>query len=183
MITRKILITAALLLSSLLSWGQRTSAGTSAATLRGGYTGGGECASLMFSHYTLNGIYEIGVAGHGYTKPTSIDVDMPYGDFNVEAAYLWRLGGDYTHRFNVYGGFGGFIGYRIYDLGHKLPDDAYTGLKNSDFTYGLFPQLDVEYYIGDRLAVLLTGQVPVNFVSEIKSQIHYQGSLGVRFSF
>ncbi len=180
---KKAIFTAALLLLSLLSWGQRTSVGTKAASLRGGYTGGGVCAEAMFTRFTLNGFYELGLSYRGYSKPTSIDVDMPYCDISLDGSLDWRIAGDYTHQFNCYLGAGIFLGYRVYDMGGALPDDAYTGLKGSDFTYGVFPQAEMEYYVGPKVAILLSGKAPLNIVSEIKSQVHFQGTLGVRYSF
>lgn len=158
---------------------QRTLSGQSALGLSARYNGTSVGAEAFFSQYTLNGYWQAGITGDLFDVPLSAGVEMDYLDVSLKGGYAYRLTGARSRSVNLYGGGGVFAGVEWMDPEIKLPGYIDIGLPSVVFLYGIYARAMVEVFMGTRMALTLSGEVPVNFSSKI-TMLHWGVLAGIK---
>lgn len=88
---------------------------------------------------------------------------------------------------NFYAGGSLMVGIEYFDPFRKVPDDVVVILPSGSgpafrkFIFGLCPRLEMELYMGPRVALVLAGRAPVTFGSQT-GWLHGTASLGLRIN-
>lgn len=173
------IIGAMLMFFSIPASAQRTISGQSALGLSARYNGTSVGAEAFYSQYTLNGYWNVGITGDLYATPLSTGDKMSYMDVAAAGGYMFRLVGTRNRAFNLYAGVGVFAGVEWIDPASRLPKHIVTGLPTVQFLYGVYMRMGVECFLGTRVALTLSGVLPVNFSSKI-TMLHYGGEAGIK---
>lgn len=95
--------------------------------------------------------------------------------------WMYRLLGTYNRTFSMYAGGSAFIGANSYQTFKSLPAELLGGFPPVEFIYGIQPEIDLEIFLSQKVALTIGVQSPVTFGSSLKTDIwHLSGSLGVR---
>lgn len=97
--------------------------------------------------------------------------------------WRYRVLGTYNRALSFYAGADIFLGLNQYEVFRSLPEELTTGLPGCEFIYGVTPELELEFFVGRRTALVLGAQLPVALGSSISSdKWNLTGSLGIRFN-
>lgn len=171
-----------LLLVTTKANGQRTmrSQNLISAEFRTPFTGatdlGGE---LSWGQYLLNSYWQVSLNGCTHGKLLSTSDRLEYLQALVSGQYMYRLVGTRSRSVSLYGGGGVFLGYEFYDPWGKIPTNLDIGIGSGTFLYGVLAKVELEIFLTKRLAVILSGQTPINFSSPL-GWIRWQVGAGVR---
>ena len=164
--------------ASLSFWAaaQRTTAGQGMLSLDGGYP----CAaSLSYGQYLPSSLWEAGAFAQYRSYYINSEYSMPYYPVGVFGNWMYRIISTRSRVFNVYAGAGVFLGWEFYDPEKTLPDFISSSLIDGAFLYGVNPKIQAEVFFTRRIAVILSGNAPINFTSSC-AWIQPCGSIGFR---
>ena len=142
-------------------------------------------AALQFGRYTHNGYWDFVAQAHFYDEygdgASSLD-NSNVGDWFVGGGYMFRLLGTRERALSLYAGIDGFAGYekiqRWYEDGMVgSPEENASGL-----AFGVSPKVELEVYPFKKLAFLVSGGAPMNFLSE-KQMFRVSFGVGARYCF
>lgn len=157
---------------------QRTMQGNIITNMEGAWTGSGPAAEISAGKYTIGGLWDTGITGRTYMADVINEADavsMQYAHICAKASYLHRLIATRSRGLNLYAGAEVFAGAEMDDPFKKIA----TMERGNTFIYGLSPALEIETYIGRRLAVILNAKAPVSFSSRYGA-IRYQIGAALR---
>lgn len=92
---------------------------------------------------------------------------------------MHRLAGTRRRSVNLYGGGGVFMGAEVLDPMSRLPKDTVLGIGKTAFLYGVYAGLSAEFFIVEKVAVMASALVPLNFSSGIR-MLNYDFGLGLK---
>ena len=136
-------------------------------------------AKAEYGQYTLGGFWSVGASGHFYDAPTSSKYNLEYVHCYVFGGYMHRLVGTRRRSVNLYGGGGVFMGAEVLDPMSRLPKDTVLGIGRTAFLYGVYAGLSAEFFIVEKVAVMASALVPLNFSSGIR-MLNYDFGLGLK---
>ena len=185
---RRLLLTAGLLLVSLLSVAQRTSSGEHQIAFTAGTTFSHYGGEVLYGRYLLRGYWFGGLGFHN-----RIEIDAPSGEkvffprLQGRGGYMHRLLSTYSRALSLYGGGDAFIGVEMLDLYRTLSGATLRSFHNSGFhdyrfIYGVAPRLELELFLSPSFAVLAEGRVPLCFGSPFPV-LGWELSAGARVNF
>ncbi len=103
--------------------------------------------------------------------------------WTLAGGWMYRIAGAYSRKVSLYCGGCAFLGYNSYELFKSLPEEMDAGYPSGEFIYGIRPEVDLEWFVFRKAAVVLGVQSPVTFGSSLKTDIwHLTASLGIRFN-
>lgn len=181
----KLLIIVFLFCSSVVVYGQRTMPGQFFFGVNCSYTfteGMSYGAELQVGQYMKKSYWDLAVVASNRTCATSLGQRMDLSHLYVRGGAKYRLFSTSGRSFCFYAGGGAFVGMEFYDMFLRLPSNYVTGLSEYAFLYGLYAGLDMEMYIARKIALVLSGSMPVNFSSP-GAKFNFEAGVGVRFLF
>ena len=160
---------------------QRTAAGVPFSTLSAMPLPHSPAASLSAGAYTLHGYWEASLRGDLHPAALSTgEALLRYGRFTAGASYMVRLAATDRRTVNLYAGAGIFAGYEVADLFRAMPPEVETPLKEGAYVFGAAPTAEAEFYLFPGLALTLSGQLPVTFLTQFRT-LSGAFSVGVRW--
>ena len=136
-------------------------------------------AIAEYGQYTLGGFWTVGASGHFYDAMTSSKYNLEYVHYYAFGGYMHRLAGTRRRSVNLYGGGGVFMGAEVLDPMSRLPKDTVLGIGKTAFLYGVYAGLSAEFFIVEKVAVMASALVPLNFSSGIR-MLNYDFGLGLK---
>lgn len=136
-------------------------------------------AMAEYGQYTLGGFWTVGASGHFYDAMTSSKYNLEYVHCYAFGGYMHRLAGTRRRSVNLYGGGGVFMGAEVLDPMSRLPKDTVLGIGKTAFLYGVYAGLSAEFFIVEKVAVMASALVPLNFSSGIR-MLNYDFGLGLK---
>jgi hypothetical protein len=139
--------------------------------------------------------YHIGAAYSVYTKNANRwviggeylhkkydykDMQIPVEQFTAEGGYYLKFLSDRRKTFFLSLGLSALAGYETSNRSEKLLPDGSTLLDKDYFIYGGALTLELETYLTDRVALLLSARERALFGSDI-GKFHTQVSVGLKF--
>ena len=108
------------------------------------------------------------------------DTKIPVAQFTAEGGYYFKILSDARKIVFVYAGASALAGYEAVNWGKKVLHDGSTLHDRDAFIYGGALTLELEAYLTDRIALLVSARERALFGSDI-GKFHTQVSLGVKF--
>ena len=139
-------------------------------------------AEAFFQQYTLNGYWEAGLYGADFSAPLSIGDNLRYWDVSARGGYQFRIAATRGRGLNWYLGGGVQAGIEYLDPLRALPSYYDLGRSRISFQYGLYAATVLEIFLGMKVAILVTGELPVSFAPCIK-HLHPAAGLGLKYLF
>lgn len=136
-------------------------------------------AKIAFGQYTLGGFWETGANAHFYDAVTNTGYSLEYMHTYASGGYMFRLAQTRKRSINLYTGGGVFFGCEILDPLGKLPREIVFNGNRSEFLYGIYAGLSSEFFVTERLSLLIDAFVPLNFSSRIRL-LNYDVGLGLK---
>ena len=139
-------------------------------------------AQIHYGQYLLSSCWKAGVSAMQLTGTDSDGYSVPYAHVAAYGEWMYRLAGTRNRMLNLYGGGGVFLGYEAY--GPWDEQWSLSGGQGSDgaFLYGLQAGLEAEFFFTRKLALVISGKVPVNFSSPY-GWLHATAGAGLRMNF
>ena len=161
---------------------QRTASGQNSLAISALLHGKSVGAEAFFQQYTLNGYWEAGLYGADFSAPLSIGGDLRYWDLLAKGGYQFRVAATRGRGVNWHLGGGILTGIEYLDPLRALPSYYDLGRNKVSFQYGLYARTVLEIFLGMRVAILLSGELPVSFGTCV-SHFHPNAGLGLKFLF
>ena len=108
------------------------------------------------------------------------DMQIPVEQFTAEGGYYLKFLSDRRKTFFLSLGLSALAGYETSNRSEKLLPDGSTLLDKDCFIYGGALTLELEAYLTDRIALLVSARERALFGSDI-GKFHTQVSLGLKF--
>ena len=148
-----------------------------------GFSGHGDSGvDVSFGKYRMYSLWNAGAAASLLSCSLGDAGDMRYSQTIAYGEWLWRLWCTRNRLFSIYAGAGAFLGCEEYDPFGQLPDYIDTGLGKAAFLYGAHAKAQVEIFVIRKMAVVLTGTLPVNFTSPT-ARTNANIQTGIRMNF
>jgi hypothetical protein len=171
------------------TWGkpahaQRTMSGQNMITLYGftPFTGSSDLGGeLCWGRYQMNSYWKVKADAESSSHRLKTGHTMNACTVTLGSSYMHRLACTRSRNVSLYAGGGVFIGYEIYDPLKKLPKYINTGLPAGNFLYGINANIEGEFFILKRLALVVYAELPVNFSSPL-SKVRYRAGAGIRIN-
>ncbi len=121
----------------------------------------------------------------GDTLPSDV-ADEPMFDHvqaSVYGGWRWRFISSYSRAFNVYAGADAFVGLNKLQVLRKLDEEMKIACPDEEFAYGVVPEVEMEIFLGRRVALLLGVQCPITLGTSLQTDTwNLTGTLGLRFN-
>ena len=102
---------------------------------------------------------------------------------SVYGGWRWRFISSYTRAFNVYAGADAFVGLNKLQVLRKLDEEMKIACPGEEFAYGVVPEVEMEIFLGRRVALLLGVQCPITLGTSLQTDTwNLTGTLGLRFN-
>ena len=102
---------------------------------------------------------------------------------SVYGGWRWRFVSSYTRAFNVYAGADAFLGMNKLQVLRKLDEEMKIAAPDEEFAYGVVPEVEMEIFLGRRVALLLGVQCPITLGTSLQTDTwNLTGTLGVRIN-
>lgn len=102
---------------------------------------------------------------------------------SVYGGWRWRLISTYSRVFNVYAGADAFVGVNKLQVLKKLDEEMKIACPDEEFAYGCVPEIEMELFLGRRVALLLGVQCPITLGTSLQTDTwNLTGTLGLRFN-
>ncbi len=145
--------------------------------------------TLEGGQYLLNSYWKAGVSAVDWNQRYSVPDGTPGREwfdhihYTLQGGWMLRLAGSYSRSFSLYGGASAFIGCHSYNGFRPLPAEYTLGCTGAEFVYGLFPEIELEWYPFRRTAFTLSVRSPFTFSSSLETDLwHLTGAVGLRFN-
>lgn len=142
---------------------------------------------IHVGQYILNSYWKAGISVLDWNqkvndaKGTLKGLYFDHIHWKAHGGWMYRLCGTYERTVSLYGGGSIFLGANSYQMFKRLPDELLGGFPPVEFIYGIQPEIDLEIFLSQKVALTIGIQSPVTFGSSLKMDIwHLSGSLGVR---
>ena len=139
--------------------------------------------------YLGNSLWKAGVRAvdwnHRISSDTEVDHDELFDHiaWSLYGGWRYRLLCTYNRALSLYLGGDTFIGLNQYEALRKLSEELSTRLPGCEFIYGVCPEIELEIFVSQNVALTLGAQLPVTLGSSLKSdKWNLTGSLGVRIN-
>lgn len=166
-------------------WAQRTMRGEyflSAQALSGTVPPSVTGAEVSFGQYLLSSYWKAGVTASSFSGYTLSRPEAGYAHLAAYGDWMERIAATRNRMLNIYAGGGVFLGYEAYTP-QTAPVVSETGeQKEGAFLYGVHAGLEAEFFVMKRLALVISGKVPVNFTSP-HGWLHGSAGAGLRYNF
>ena len=139
---------------------------------------GGE---LLYSRYTLGGMWNAGIRATDYLLSTTSDYDLEALQLTATASYMQRVASTRSRRLNLNLGGGMFVGYEFLDPFGSLPEYIETDLDDGQMVFGVIARSEIEFFITRQLAVIGAASIPLSFRSNA-GWFHWEAGIGIRFN-
>ncbi len=119
--------------------------------------------------YLLNSLWSVGAMAIDRNQRVSISNGTSEEDYYdhlmwaIHGGWKYRFIHSYSRAFNLYIGARAYLGANHYEVFKSLPAELDGGFPTAEFIYGVQPELECEIFMGSRLALLLSAQIPVTF--------------------
>lgn len=186
-IRRHIILSLVIILSAacLSSYAQRTMRGQYFVDLGVRYPVG---AQVSVGQYLIPAYWKAGVelmrmreylkAG-GAVEELSLDIWQA----KAQGEFMYRLVSTRSRALSLYGGAGVWIGAEAVDPLYRVPEDIIISLdRKYTFVTGVTPKIEMEVFMGNHVALVLGGQLPLAFMSRIRV-VSAQATAGIRVAF
>lgn len=184
-VRRYILFVFAVVLAAAPASAQRTMPGQSFVDLRGTFPIGG---GVSYGQYLVSSYWKAGVGTmrqREYLRVDGIVGETPLDVWQAKAEgdFMYRLVSTRSRIFSIYGGGGLWLGAEKVDPFRTLPSDVIVDLDGQyRFIFGATPRLELEFFIGNHVAVLVGGRLPCAVFSQIRV-VTLQADAGLRVAF
>lgn len=142
-----------------------------------GYAGAG--GSIAYGQYGINHYWDAFAGLYPNDIALSTSGRMDYWHAVTGAGYMYRLLSVRSRLVSLYAGGKGFIGLEYYDPLGKVPDNIITGLPETRFIYGISPSVEIEFFILNKVALVIRTEVPLTVSSMIRT-VYFLGGGGLR---
>lgn len=143
------------------------------------FLSGGE---ISYGQYLLKSYWKAGISGiqypvksDGFSQDSSVHIV-------AQGQWMYRLAGTRNRQLNLYGGGGVFLGCEAMGRWADLFSEEFEEDNRYSFLYGIRADLEAEFFLTRRTALVLGGSVPVNFSSG-NGNIRWNAGAGVRINF
>lgn len=181
---KKLLFVVIALAFCLTASAQRTSPGQYEASINASlFTDQG--GSLQFGIYSDYGYWDTGVEAHfydEYTSGASALKNSNVGEWYARGGYMFRALSSRDRVISFYIGGGILAGYEKVQRWYK---SGYVGDEEenvSAISCGIYPKAELEVFPFEKLALVFSAAVPVNFMSE-KQMARVTAGAGIRYCF
>lgn len=164
---------------------QRTMRGQVFVDLAGGWPVG---AAVSGGCYTLPGYWRAGLEALRMREYLRLDGTVGDATLDVwqaraQGGYMYRLAAARSRVVSLYGGGTAWVGIESVDPLRQLPDDMLLSIDSGEtFVFGATPRLEAELFLGQHVAILVGGQIPVAFLSRIRMTT-LQATASLRLAF
>lgn len=176
LVNRLIVLFVTLCGMSLPANAQRTTSGGGMVSLEGFYPLG---AGLSYGQYLSSSFWEVGVSALWRDYAINDEYTMQYMPTTAYGNWLYRIAATRSRSLNIYAGAGAFLGWEFYDPRKALPVFISGEISDGTFLYGINAKIQLEAFLTRRFAILLSGNVPINFSSPC-TWIQPHASFGLR---
>ncbi len=155
----------------------------SALSLSGGYVPDGYAVKLGYNHYhNRTDFVKIALIGAIGNQSLSTGLEIPFNDFIVDGGYFASLVKSPTSGISLAVGGGLSLGYENVNNGESVLDDGSILLSESGFIYGLFVGSDFDFFISEKISLIIPVDFHYHFNSDLGNSLFVAG-LGVRYYF
>ena len=123
-------------------------------------------------------------ASDGADKAASANGPMfDHVQASVYGGWRWRLVSTYSRVFSIYAGADAFVGINKLQVLRKLDEEMTVPAPDEEFAYGTVPEIEMELFLGRRVALLLGVQCPVTLGTSLQTDTwNLTGTVGLRFN-
>lgn len=141
-------------------------------------------AEVSYGRYMLSSYWKAGLSGVHYGPLGDEWSGDTGGSLHLVAQGQWmyRLIGTRDRRLSLYGGGGVFLGCESPGGWQNLGREALEEEERYFFLYGLQAALEAELFLTRKIALTLSGNIPVNFSSQYR-HLHCCATAGIRVNF
>jgi len=185
LVRRHIIIAFVVILAALPAHAQRTMVGQSFIDLGVRYPVG---AKVSFGQYLIPAYWMAGVELMRQRSFLRVDGDVSYTPLDVWQAkaqgdFMYRLVSTRGRTLSLYAGAGLWVGAEKVDPLEALPPDVILDLnKDYVFVFGGTPRIEAEIFMGNHVALVIGGQLPLAVFSQIRI-LSMQATAGLRIAF
>lgn len=139
---------------------------------------GGE---LCWGRYLLSAYWRVTAEGGVFHRDIKTSHRLKTCSVTLDGAYMHRLVSTRSRSVSLYAGGGAFIGYEFYDPTKHLPEFIDTKLPSGTFLYGIFPEVEGEFFFCRKVAFVVYAKIPVNFSSPL-GKVRFRAGAGLRIN-
>ena len=143
------------------------------------FLSGGE---IYYGQYLLKSYWKAGISAVQYPVRTDMFLQDSCVHIVAQGQWMYRLAGTRNRQLNLYGGGGVFLGCEAAGGWDGLFSDRPAEEGRFSFLYGLRADLEAEFFITRRTALVVGGSLPVNFSSG-NGNIRWNAGAGFRINF
>lgn len=173
------------------AFAQRCLPGMSAVEVKANMADGFYTGNSRNCGYDLGVFYSVFTGSHGNTwsfggeylltfKPYGEKGRIPVAQFTGKAGYNLHILSDYSMTFHLYGGISALAGYETVNWGKKTLSDGSTLHDGDNFIYGGALNLQAEFYLSDKIALIANVNGRFTFGSDVQIY-HTTYGIGVKF--
>lgn len=136
-------------------------------------------AEVSYGQYLSGSYWKAGVRGSDYMYTPETSQPFRYQHLAAYGEWMYRLAATRGRTLNLYGGGGAFMGVETVDIWSPKRERAREGFEEEAFLYGVSISAEAELFLSRRLALVLSGTLPLNFSSQF-GWFHCQVGAGLR---
>ncbi|MNK22292.1 Conjugative transposon protein TraO [compost metagenome] len=131
--------------------------------------------------YTSKGNYQRYGLEYGHREHRYRGRPLSQETFMLDAGYVLRLFGSGSRSFSINAGLSGAVGYESFNRGDKVLPDGALLLERDGLVYGVQVLMSLEFFVSDRIVLLLQGKALALWDTSQK-QFRPSSGMGIRIN-